>query len=97
MRLSRIFVPEVLTVGETVVLKGQAAHYLTRVLRLSVADAVTLFNGNGENYSGEVHEIDRQRVLISLSSKQDPGTESPLKIMPGQAPGTLARGHDIGL
>ncbi len=90
MRLSRIFIPEVLTVGETVVLKGQAAHYLTRVLRLSVADAVTLFNGNGENYSGEVHEIDRQRVLISLSSKQDPGTESPLKIMLVQA---ISRGE----
>jgi len=90
MRLSRIFIPEVLTVGETVVLKGQAAHYLTRVLRLAVADAVTLFNGNGEDYSGEVREIDRQRVLISLSGKQDPGTESALKIKLVQA---ISRGE----
>ena len=90
MRLSRIFVPGVLTVGETVVLKAQAAHYLTRVLRLSVADVVTVFNGNGEDYSGEIHEIDRQRVLISLSAKRDPGTESPLKIKLVQA---ISRGE----
>ena len=90
MRLSRIFIPEVLTVGETVVLKGQAAHYLTRVLRLSVTDAVTLFNGNGEDYAGAVQEIDRQRVLISLSEKRNPGTESPLKIKLVQA---ISRGE----
>ena len=90
MRLSRIFIPEGLMVGETVVLEGQAAHYLTRVLRLSVADAVTLFNGNGEDYSGVVREIDRQRVLISLSEKRDPGTESPLKIKLVQA---ISRGE----
>jgi len=90
MRLSRIFIPEGLAVGEIVVLKGQAAHYLTRVLRLSVTDAVTLFNGNGEDYSGVVHEIDRQRVLVSLSAKQVPGTESPLKIMLVQA---ISRGE----
>lgn len=90
MRLSRIYIPEVLTVGDTVELKGQAAHYLTRVLRLSAGDAVTLFNGDGFDYSGVVREMDRQRVLISLSDKRDPGTESALKISLAQA---ISRGE----
>jgi len=90
MRLSRIFIPEVLEVGDTVKLTGQAAHYLTRVLRLSVADAVTLFNGNGENYAGKVQEIQRQRVLVGLVARQTAGTESPLKITLVQA---ISRGE----
>lgn len=85
MRLCRIYIPEELTVGSTVELKGAAAHYLTRVLRLSVADAVTLFNGSGEDYSGVVREIHRHCVLISLSDKRVTGTESPLKITLVQA------------
>jgi 16S rRNA (uracil1498-N3)-methyltransferase len=90
MRLSRIYLPDELTVGDTIELKGQAAHYLTRVLRLSVADAVTLFNGSGEDYLGEVQQIDRQRVLVNLTIMRNPGTESPLKITLVQA---ISRGE----
>jgi len=90
MRLSRIYIPEELTVGDTVALAGQAAHYLTRVLRLTTGDAVTLFNGNGKDYTGEVRSIDRKTVLVGLLGKQDPGTESPLKITLVQA---ISRGE----
>lgn len=89
-RLARIYTPQVLTVGDTVELEGQASHYLVRVLRLSVGDSVTLFNGNGEDYSGGVREIQRQRVLVSLSGNTVPGTESALKITLVQA---ISRGE----
>lgn len=90
MRLSRIYTPQELTVGDTVELKDQAAHYLTRVLRLTVGDAVTLFHGNGEDYTGEVRNIDRQAVLVRLLEKRDAGTESPLKLTLVQA---ISRGE----
>jgi len=90
MRLSRIYISRQLTVGDTVELKDQAAHYLTRVLRLAVGDAVTLFNGNGKDYSGEVRKIDRKTVRVGLLGKQAPGTESPLKITLVQA---ISRGE----
>lgn len=85
MRLSRIYTPLDLAVGKTVELEGQAVHYLSRVLRLSEGDVVTLFNGNGEEYSGVVREIHPKRALVSLSDKRDPKTESPLKITLAQA------------
>jgi len=90
MRLSRIYISQELTVGDTVVLPAQAAHYLTRVLRLSAGDAVRLFNGNGKDYTGEVRKIDRNTVLVGLSGERDPGTESPLKITLVQA---ISRGE----
>jgi len=80
MRLSRIYTAQQLTVGDTVELEGQAGHYLARVLRLSVGDSVTLFNGNGEDYLGRVRERYRQRILVSLSDSKIPGTESALRI-----------------
>lgn len=90
MRLSRIYTSQELNIGDSVELQGQAAHYLTRVLRLSVGDSVMMFNGNGEDYSGEVQDIRRQRVLVSLSDSRVAATESGLKITLVQA---ISRGE----
>ena len=90
MRLSRIYTSQGLVVGDAVGLDGQAAHYLTRVLRLTVGNAVTLFNGNGKEYAGEIREIHKQGVVISLATSRVPTTESPLKITLVQA---ISRGE----
>jgi len=80
MLVSRIFTQQVLTVGDIIVLESQAGHYLANVLRLSAGDTVTLFNGSGEDYSGSVQNVQRQRVLVRLEDKSRPQTESALKI-----------------
>lgn len=85
MRQSRIHTSLSLTSTGSVDLTGPASHYLARVLRLSEGDAVTLFNGDGNDYLGEVCEIQPQRVRIKLLESSSPGNESPLKITLVQA------------
>jgi len=55
-----------------------------------MGDRVTLFNGDGRNYPGEISEIQRQSVLVKLLDSQVPGNESPLKITLVQA---ISRGE----
>ncbi len=90
MRQSRIYTPQVLAAKKKVELTGSASHYLSRVLRLSAGDSVTLFNGDGRNYSGEICDIQRQGVTISLMASQVSDNESPLKITLVQA---ISRGE----
>ena len=90
MRQSRIYIRQPLSPDHEVELAGSASHYLARVLRLSKGDPVTLFNGDGRDYTGEVCEIQPQRVLVRLSSCQLPGNESRLKITLVQA---ISRGE----
>ena len=84
-RLTRIYTAQDLAVGNRVELEGQAGHYLTRVLRLTTDDVVTLFNGDGVDYLCQVLKINRQQVLVSVSGSKDPDNESALKITLVQA------------
>ena len=85
MRQSRIHTSQPLLSVDSVELTGPAGHYLTRVLRLSKGDPVTLFNGDGNDYSGEISEIQSQRVRVMITGSMNPGNESPLKITLVQA------------
>lgn len=90
MRQSRVYTPHRLSSSGTVELDGPVSHYLSRVLRLSAGDHISLFNGDGTNYLGEISEIRRQSVLIRLSGSERADNESPLKITLVQA---LSRGE----
>lgn len=85
MRQSRIHTPQPIVAADSVELAGPAGHYLTRVLRLSKGDPVTLFNGDGNDYSGEISDIQSQRVRVRIMGSMNPGNESPLKITLVQA------------
>ena len=56
--MQRLFVEERLADGMTLTLEGNAAHYLAQVLRLSVGDAILLF----DNQTG----IDQKNNRIRL-------------------------------
>ncbi len=90
MRQSRVYTSQSMSLADQVELVGSTSHYLTRVLRLAKGDPVTLFNGDGWDYSGEVCEIQGQRILVNLLDSKVPGNESPLKITLVQA---ISRGE----
>lgn len=90
MRTSRIYTSQALLSADSVELTAAASHYLSRVLRLSEGDSVTLFNGDGRDYSGEIRGIRRQGVLIRLVGNGFPGNESALKVTLVQA---ISRGE----
>lgn len=85
MRRSRIHTPQPLLGAKSVELDGAAGHYLARVLRVSKGDPVILFNGDGNDYSGEIADIRSQRVLVNIRQSRAVDNESPLKITLVQA------------
>lgn len=89
MRLSRFFIDAPLSLGQQELPEAQA-HYIARVLRLGVGDAVQLFDGSGLEYRGELIEVGKKNVRVALHEQLDGLAESPLQIHLGQG---LSRGE----
>jgi 16S rRNA (uracil1498-N3)-methyltransferase len=71
--------------GSLIVLPDAAAHHATRVLRLAVGDAITLFTGTGGEYAATLVAADRRGATARIDSFDPVERESPLAV-------TLAQG-----
>ncbi|MBD9426360.1 16S rRNA (uracil(1498)-N(3))-methyltransferase [Pseudomonas sp. PDM15] len=89
MRLSRFFVDAPLSLGQHELPEAQA-HYIGRVLRHAVGDAVQLFDGSGQEYLGELIEVGKKAVRVELREQFAGQTESSLRVHLGQG---LSRGE----
>ena len=85
----RFYSPENLTVGTTIKLSENAASHATRVMRLNVGDALTLFSGDGFDYSCELISVKKSEVLAQVKSSTKVQSESNLHI-------TLLQGISAG-
>ena len=93
MRLTRIFVEQKLISGKGVGLPEQAGLHLTRVLRLDVGAAVTLFDGTGGEYEGTL-ERDGKKIWARVGAHTAIERESPLAVTLIQG---VARGERMDL
>jgi 16S rRNA (uracil1498-N3)-methyltransferase len=73
--IPRFYCPALSVTAEMVTLPDAAAHHATRVLRLRNGDAVTLFDGNGEERRGVIESIGRD-VTVTLQAAA-PGIAEP--------------------
>jgi len=89
MRLSRFFIDAPLSLGEHELPEAQA-HYIGRVLRMAVGDAVQLFDGSGSEYLGSLIEVGKKRVSVKLDEQFAGQPDSSLKVHLGQG---LSRGE----
>lgn len=80
MREIRVFSALVLQAGMEIELDDNAHRHVARVLRLAVGDALTLFNGDGFDYVGEIGFCDRRATRVRILSREAPGNESPLHL-----------------
>jgi len=80
MRISRIYVQQDLNDNALVEIPPEQVSYLSRVLRLKVGDALTLFNGQGGEYPAELISIDKRHANVKLSSHNPREVESTLDI-----------------
>ena len=80
MREIRVFSALVLQAGMEIELDDNAHRHVARVLRLAVGDALTLFNGDGFDYVGEIAFCDRRVTRVRILSREAPGNESPLHL-----------------
>lgn len=89
MRLSRFFIDAPLSLGQHELPETQA-HYIGRVLRHAVGDAVQLFDGSGQEFLGELIEVGKKNVRVELREQFSGQPESPLRVHLGQG---LSRGE----
>ena len=80
MRISRLYVDQLLAEGMALQLESESAHYLRNVLRLKKGFQLTVFNGEGGEYSATVSEVHRKSVVLGISTWQNVDIESPLAI-----------------
>ncbi len=71
--------------GGLIKLSGAEHHHLSRVLRLQAADVVSVFDGKGRGFRGEVEKIGSGETLVRLTAPDDRAVEPRLEV-------TLAQG-----
>jgi 16S rRNA (uracil1498-N3)-methyltransferase len=82
--MPRFFCPVPLTIGMTVSLPEHVAHHV-RVVRLAEGDAITLFNGEGGEYTATLSTIEKKSVLVELKAFSPREAELPYAITLAQA------------
>jgi 16S rRNA (uracil1498-N3)-methyltransferase len=80
MRISRLFVDQTLAEDMALQLESESAHYLRNVLRLKKGFQLTVFNGEGGEYSATVSEVHRKAVVLQINTWENVNIESPLAI-----------------
>ncbi len=76
----RIYINSQLSVGATVDLPDDQAHYLRSVMRLSSGDSIILFNGRGGEYRGRIEQLGRQQPSCMIESFVDISREMPCRV-----------------
>ncbi len=85
MRITRVFVPESLIVDDTLTIDNDSAHHLINVLRVKQDQPLVLFNGDGNEYSAQINEVQKRQVIVNVDAKLAIGTESKFPIHLGQS------------
>ena len=85
MRNPRIFQDSDFNLNETVKLSDDAFGHIVRVLRLTLGDVITLFNGKeASQYTAELVEVKKKTASVKIISQETVINESPLHIHLGQ-------------
>ncbi len=92
MRRARFFVRQPISVGQTLSLPQFAADHAVRVLRMRDGDAITLFNGDGHDYSGRLACVRKGNVDVQVDIQESVNVESPLAVTLVQA---IVRGEKM--
>ena len=87
MAAPRFFVPDALSspADREMTLPEAVAHHATRVVRLAVGDALTLFDGTGGEYPATLVRADREGAIVRVGPRLDVERESPLVVTLAQA------------
>jgi 16S rRNA (uracil1498-N3)-methyltransferase len=85
MRTARIHTTQRLHSHSVIVLEPGPSNHLARVLRLSVGDQVTVFDGYGGEYPANITAIDKKHVSVMTGQHLPCDNESPLNIHLGVA------------
>ena len=81
MQQHRIYTGQPLQPGVVVILEESPARHLTQVLRLKAGAEITLFNGDGHDYSARLNEVSRRATSAQVDRCLEPAeAPAPLQI-----------------
>ena len=83
--MHRFFAPSFDVGDERVTLPRDEGEHLTRVLRLGVGDAVSVFDGRGHEFAATVTAIVRRDVTVRLQSRIEAAPEPAVALTLAQA------------
>lgn len=92
MRIPRIYHPQPLTDYEEIALSAEAANHVGRVLRMSIGQALALFDGSNQVFDAKIVQVDKKSVQVRLGAGRVEDLESPLNLHLGQV---LSRGEKM--
>ncbi|MBS0557911.1 MAG: 16S rRNA (uracil(1498)-N(3))-methyltransferase [Proteobacteria bacterium] len=92
MRIPRVFIPQDLRTGQTVLLPDQAGEHVARVLRLERDAALMVFNGDGREYDATLASLAKHAVTAEIHAVREVDRESPLQLTLAQG---IARGEKM--
>jgi len=82
---ARFYHPMEIAIGQIIELSDENKHHAARVLRLKTGDAITLFNGNGGEFSAHIENISKSSTTVLIDTYHEIECESPLHIELAQA------------
>jgi len=94
MRNTRIYTRQALACNTRLELDENSARHIVRVLRMRKGEQITLFNGNGGEYTAELLQLNKSSVTLQIGSFQDRNIESCLDIELVQA---ISRGERMDI
>ena len=62
------------------VITGNAANHIGRVLRLSVGDSLILFHGDGVEFDATLAAVQRNGIRLEVGDAREVQRESPLRL-----------------
>jgi 16S rRNA (uracil1498-N3)-methyltransferase len=94
MRTTRIHIDQPLMLAAELALPAQAAEHVARVLRMNAGDTLTVFNGDGFDYTATLVSLGKRDVIIRVDGREEVSNESPLRLTLAQG---VARGEKMDL
>jgi 16S rRNA (uracil1498-N3)-methyltransferase len=82
--MPRFHISHPLAVGQLLTLPDTVAHHI-QVLRLAQGELITLFNGDGGEYSATLTQIERRSATVEIKAHQARDVELPFAITLAQA------------
>lgn len=78
MRTVRVYSEQALRPQTATELGSDAAHHVSKVLRMRVGDTLQLFDESGRNFAATITEMGKRSVSVDIAAATDGLTESPL-------------------
>lgn len=76
----KFFVPTERIINNIATIEGDDVKHIYKVLRLEALDKILINNLMGEDFEGEITQVNKDQVVVKLIKKMESNNESPLNI-----------------